>query len=158
MAESQCVGYPRSETGSFLEVFGVARPLDRDPGRRALDLAEIGGLSRAPIHVDRVIRALPQELTAVGFQMADEVPAASPRQPERLTNHVLPVNGFLRQCTIGLENKLNGLDQIGASFLQRRTLGVGTWKLLDEADVAERHLLKDGGQFWHGLNLVSMPS
>src|SRR6267143_3034665 len=33
---------PLSETGSFLQVFGVARPLDRDPRGRALDLAEIG--------------------------------------------------------------------------------------------------------------------
>jgi len=101
------------------------------------------GLSRAPIHVHRVIRALP--------------PAVSPRQPERLANHILPIDRFLRQCPIGLENKLYGLDQISPSFLQRGTLGVGTWKLLDEADVAKGYFLKDGGQFWHGLNLVAMP-
>jgi len=70
----------------------------------------------------------------------------------------LPIDRFLRQCPIRLEHELYGLDQVSPSFLQRGTLGVGTWKLLDEADVAKGYFLKDGGQFWHGLNLVAMPS
>jgi hypothetical protein len=33
-------------------------------------------------------------------------------------------------------------------------LGVGARKFLDEPDVAKGHLLEDGGQFWHALNLA----
>ena len=47
---------------------------------------------------------------------------------------------FFGQCPIGVESELDGLPQISTNFLESRSLGVRARKLLDEPDVAFRHL------------------
>jgi hypothetical protein len=65
---------------------------------------------------------------------------------ERLTNYLVYPRCLFGQCAIRFEHQRNGVLQIGASFFQGRSLSVGAWKLLNEADVAFRHTTKNDGE------------
>jgi hypothetical protein len=75
---------------------------------------------------------------------------------KRLADDILTAEIILGQGPIRLQDQLHGLSQIGASLVERGALGVGPGKLLDEADVPLRHLLKDSGELeLHGDLLMS---
>jgi hypothetical protein len=88
----------------------------------------------------------------VRFPSADEVATL---HRSRSGSRITSLTGYclLRERAVGFENELNRLGQISAGLLERCTLGIGARQLLDEADVPEGHLLENGSQFRHELNL-----
>ena len=101
-----------------------------------------GRLARRPVHVNGVVRALPQQLAVIGFDMANEVtPPSSGRDLKAFAD-----DGTGAEGPVGLEHQAHGFVEVGSGFLERRPLGVSTRKLFYEGDVAFRHLLEHGGQ------------
>src|SRR5213594_4921681 len=72
--------------------------------------------------------------------------ASSGRDLKAFAYYRTCAEGFLSECTIGLEDQAYGFVEVGSGFLERRPLGVGARKFLHEGDVAFRHLLEHGGQ------------
>src|SRR5690349_16610966 len=72
--------------------------------------------------------------------------SSSSGELQRLTNHVLALQVFLGECAIRGKREFDSLAQVGASFSQARALRIRAGQLLDESDVALRHLLEDCGE------------
>src|SRR5438094_10205071 len=90
---------------------------------------------------------LPATARSHALRYAERGHAASRgRDCKALAYYRTRAEGLLSECTVGLEDQAYGVVEVGSGFLERRPLGVGARKLLNEGDVAFRHLLEHGGQ------------
>src|SRR6266481_6539909 len=103
---------------------------------------DCGGLPSRAVHVDGMIPAFPQEFTTVGLEMLNEFAPASSREAERLADDVLRAEGFLSEGAVGLQDESHGLRQVGPSFIERLSLGIGARELFDKADIPFAHLFE----------------